>query len=191
MRVRARRELTRPVPTWRLIPLLALICASGLAGQDSRRPDGGPEVGDTVRFVRAHTPVRGTIVRKDGGIWEVEVDALDGPAVTVGPDSLRDLQVFAGRGRNILGGMGLGLLVGGATGAVIGLASASDDSIVSENAQVGLSSLFMGGIGLVVGGIVGAIPRDRWEEVSPPPSGVRLTAVPVADGAILTATLRF
>lgn len=192
MLARAAWSVTRSAAKWGLILLVSLLWASGLSGQDDPgRADGRVEVGDTVRFTRMDSVVRGTIVRMDGGTWEMDVDAPDAAGVTLGPDSIGEIQVLAGRGRKILGGLGIGLLVGGASGAVVGLATASEDSILSENAQIGLSTLFMGGIGLLVGGIVGAIPRDRWEEVSPPPSGVQLTAAPVSDGAILTAAVRF
>lgn len=54
---------------------------------------------------------------------------------------------------------------------------------LSKNGQIGLSTIFMAGIGTVVGGIIGAFPREQWQVVSPVPARLRIAAR--ADGGLV------
>lgn len=149
---------------------LFLLAASTPIEAQERSDDRGPSVrvGSTVRIQMPDSVVEGEVVEVDGETWRVNVDGLRQDRTEVGPESVSRVEVKTGRQTNVLKGMGIGLLAGGASGALIGLATADEDAFFSENLQIAGAAVTFGALGLVAGTIIGAIPRDRWEEVAPP-----------------------
>lgn len=172
------------------VALLMVAILTPVAGQESSiSNDAAVEPGSRVRIEMAGSELEGTLVEINSDSWRVEVDGLQREGLDVSPDSATRVEVSTGSETKILKGMGIGLLAGVGGGTVIGLAT-FEDGFFSKGAQVGAAAVSLGAIGVVAGGIIGAIPREQWDDVSPVPSTVRI--LPRADGGLtLSGSVRF
>ncbi len=83
------------------------------------------------------------------------------------------LQVSEGKRQHILEGLGIGLVLGAAVGAGVGVASYSEPKCTGEPMCLdfgpGLWALAYAVRfalpGLLIGGVIGSIPREQWREV--------------------------
>jgi hypothetical protein len=173
--------------TARLVAIVAIALALPAAGAQSSGESATPLV-------------RGTKVRvelRDGSMYEGRVvtfehDTLvtehDPPSELTTPlRQIARLERANGRHRPIAQGAIVGALTGGALGAILGARSFSDDGddlvIGSRGAAAALGGVLLGVPGLVIGTVVGLIPRDRWERVPLEPRVVRLDLRALPHGA--------
>lgn len=171
-----------------LVPATHLIAQSNPIGAKA-----SVRVGTTVRIDMPDSAVEGpvvgavegTVVRMDGDGWLVEVKGLEVEPLDFTPSASTRVEMSAGRETKILKGMVIGLLAGVGGGTVIGLAT-FEDSFFSKGFQVGAAAASFGAIGVVAGGLIGAVPREQWREVSPLPPRVRIA--PSADGGLALST---
>ncbi|PYP75806.1 MAG: hypothetical protein DMD35_20135 [Gemmatimonadetes bacterium] len=112
--------------------------------------------------------------RLDGHVISLGSESLEGRFPTTGAAAkypladIAKLEVVRGSHRPVLRSATIGLLVGGSVGAIVGaLAYDKPDLYVSSRAEnAGFFAAVLGAPGLVVGGLVGLIPRDRWQRVT-------------------------
>ena len=132
----------------------------------------------------------GTVVTAGTDTVVLRLDRGEGTA----PYSLAKTEEIAlsrGRHGHVVAGLGLGFLAGAGTGALVGASGnygggedAGIDKILNTLAWSGIGA----GVGMLVGGIVGAMHKtERWEAL--PSSRWRLTAGPARGG--LTIVLAY
>ena len=107
--------------------------------------------------------------------------------------SMRKLEAVNGRRRPILKGVligtGIGVVVGGVAGAASYKPCDSTESLgcilasQSRGEEAAAGAVVVGVAGLLLGGIVGLIPRDRWERVATDGTAVRVSARRLPHGA--------
>jgi hypothetical protein len=148
--------------------VLLLITAESAAAQPVRS-------GDQVRLRGAGVQGQFTVEGTTSDMLMVRDTA--GVQSSIPLESLQKLKVLRGRrsgGRGFLRGAGFGLGVGAVTGGIIGFASGSDaPGILSFTAseKAAMMGIVLGGGGVVVGGLVGALaPGDDWERIQLGPS---------------------
>jgi len=96
-------------------------------------------------------------------------DRVDCLLVGVGRQrSIAKLEVSQGRRRPVLRDATIGFVGGASVGAIIGaLSYKQPDIIVGNRSDAMWLGAFLGGVpGLLIGGIVGLVPRDRWQRVN-------------------------
>lgn len=182
-----------------VIPSAALIAAAAGAGA-AQQPD-SPAPGARIRVDRAATDT--TLRFGSNGLMRRRVDGRfesfrnDSLLLTVGGDSVATAipldavnHIDVAKGKRHLKGLGLGVLIGAILGAGTG-ALASNENYGGPAA----GAAELGGIGLVLGGIIGAaIGSTHWVEVPLPlrhaarHAEVRVTplVVPLGHGAVGT-----
>jgi hypothetical protein len=147
-----------------------------------------PDSGARVRLLRtdARAPQTATLVTFARDTLLIQPSgccALD----TVPLSGLRTLEVSRGKRASaeaVVGWMGFGLLTGAGVGAAAGKVYCNR----SKNELCGLAMpefMMLGaGVGLVVGGVIGARhEKERWERIYPPPRAA-LWVVPQMDRTI-------
>jgi len=165
-----RNDLSRIVA---LVPFLLVLTPPLLAqvSFDGTRPR--VEVGSTIRFERSDSVVQGSIVQVDAAGWKVELDGVDREPLEITPNSGTRVEVRTGRETKVLKGAGIGALAGAFSGALIGSSTWKEpvggcwfDCDPGSHAAV--TAVGVGILGMIGGAIIGAFPRDRWEEITPP-----------------------
>lgn len=173
-----------------VLTTLAFAPASAVAQDPALAP--GARV--RIALEQADTrPMIGRLIAVTRDTLLVRTAAADSIAVPL--SEVRRLDVSTGRYRPILKGMGLGFLIGAATGALIGAADGDDDAgfiAFSAGEKAALGAVLFGGLGTVAGGLVGAAsPTDRWTQVSPRRTGVRIQVHPRPDAISVAISAAF
>jgi len=104
-----------------------------------------------------------------------------GSTATYPLSDIAKLEVSQGRRRPVLRDAAIGLIGGGSIGAILGAMSYErPDLFVGNRTDAALFGAFVGGVpGLVVGGIVGLVPRARWQRVNVDGNVVRFNMRPL------------
>jgi len=111
--------------------------------------------------------------RHEGRVVSLGADGLEAAFPKIGTTarySLADIarmEVVSGQRRPVMRGATIGFVAGASVGAVIGaLSYDKPDFIVGKRSDAAWLGAFLLGLpGLVVGGVQGLFPRDRWQEV--------------------------
>jgi hypothetical protein len=150
----------------RVVPLLILlVLAAGTAAASP--PD--PVPGERVRVT---APAFG-LDKAVGALMESASDSIafrrDGDTTRVAflRRQVTRLDVSRGFHRRTLKGAGLGLLIGAGAGGLLGLTS-SDPGFIGRSGAAVIGAGLLGGVGLVVGTVSGAvIHHETWSRVPP------------------------
>jgi len=109
--------------------------------------------------------------------------STDGVSVKYPLTDIARLEVSSGRYRPVLRGLavgtGVGVILGGAGGALTYSPCESTEFLgcllapESRTQSAAMGAVVLGALGLVVGGLQGLIPRDRWQRVQVDGNAVR------------------
>ena len=184
---------TRAAACRPVVAIALAIMLPTITGAQSRR--------DGESILAAGTKVRFEL--GEGGRREARVISLRGDTLharqsgggqTAYPvASIRKLEAVRGRHRPILKGVligtGIGVVVGGVAGAASYKPCDTTESLgcilasQSRGEEAAAGAVVVGVAGLLIGGIVGLIPRDRWERVATDGTAVRVSARRLPHGA--------
>lgn len=111
--------------------------------------------------------------RHEGQVIALRPEALDvsfptnGTTGTYRLAQIAQLDVSRGQHRRVLRSATIGLIAGGSAGAIIGGMTCKRSDCLFERQSDGVwaGALILGAPGLVVGGLVGLLPRERWQRV--------------------------
>jgi hypothetical protein len=131
--------------------------------------------GTKVRFeLRSGNRVEGRVISLGPEGLEASLP-VNGAATRYPLSEIAKLEVVQGRYRPVLRGVlvgtGAGLVVGGAIGAMTYEPCESTEFLgcllepESRAQSAAMGAVVLGALGLVVGGVQGMIPRDRWQRV--------------------------
>jgi hypothetical protein len=125
------------------------------------------ERGDRIRITAPPNGFRNRTARVLGARGDsLFLQVVQGETLGVALAGVTRLEVSRGRRRHVLRGAGLGTLLGVASGAVLGFASGDDDPgwiAVSAEEKAVILGTGLGGVGLLVGTVVGALRvSERW-----------------------------
>ena len=123
--------------------------------------------GDRVRVTAPPSGLANQIARVESVRNDTLVLQLKNETRSVPIAALSRLDVSTGRHRHTLQGAGIGGLGGAALGAISGYASGDDDPnqflAMTAGGKAALGAVLIGGVGLVVGSVVGALHvTDQW-----------------------------
>jgi hypothetical protein len=109
--------------------------------------------------------------RHEGRVISLGADGLEaarnGVSARYPLADIARMEVVSGHHRPVMRGATIGFVAGASLGAVIGaLSYDKPDIIVGKRSDAAWLGAFLLGLpGLVVGGVQGLFPRDRWQEV--------------------------
>jgi len=146
---------------------------------------GAPILRGQQSAVAPGTPVRFEL--RNGERYEGAVVSLGAEGLVAGVpqtgstgkyplSDIAKLEVSQGRRRPVLRDATIGFVGGASVGAILGaLSYKQPDIIVGNRSDAMWLGAFLGGVpGLLIGGIVGLVPRDRWQRVNVDGNVVRL-----------------
>ena len=146
----------------------------------------GARVRITAPSVADHRLV-GTVVTLDADTLKLR-SKKQAVLLAIPVSGVAKLDVNTGRKRNFLKGAAIGAVSVGSLGAVIGLGSGDDDPddflafTAGEKAMI--NAIYLGGLGLVMGTLIGAIVKtEKWESV--PVDRIRIGISPQRQGGMM------
>jgi hypothetical protein len=137
---------------------------------------GAPALGAQQADVAAGTKLRFELrngERHEGRVVSLGADGLEAAFLKNGATAkypladIARMEVVSGHHRPVMRGATIGFVAGASVGAVIGaLSYDKPDFFIGKRSDAALFGAFLLGLpGLVVGGVQGIFPRDRWQEV--------------------------
>ena len=181
-------------PRFALALLLAIFCGSTILRAQ------GAEVRDLLlspgALVRLESSKAGG--RQVGRVIDHTADTVridvTGTRSAFAMRELTSLEVSQGRHRSMMRSASLGLFAGSLAGALVGAfaykescaASSCPSEVDTREVQTAVVGVAGGGLGLAVGALLGARPRERWRRV-PLDHGVRVGVAPTPDRGLALA----
>jgi ABC-type amino acid transport system permease subunit len=178
----------------------ALSVFIGIAAAAQTRTDTPAlQVGSRVR-VSSSTPgligwpKAGTVLSQRGDTLSLRPDGTqDSLAVPLG--WISRLEVGGGRHSHVGKGMGLGLLTGALVGAAFFAVAYSPSDCAGttfcydfgRGPTAELGGAFGGLLGTIIGGAIGAVPTEHWEQVNVAASSVGLRLRPSLNGGLMVS----
>ena len=176
--------MSTPVVVRRTVLFTLTVMLAGIGARPVRAQQSALAPGTKIRVeLRTGARHHGRVIKSDHDTLVAEWAGGSTPTFPV--SDILQLEAVTGRHRSVRRAAAVGGVVGASLGAIGGalfykpcqstefsgclLAPNSR----SESAQV--NGLIYGLLGLIGGGVVGLVPRDRWQRVTPDGNGVRFT----------------
>ena len=132
----------------------------------------------------------GTVVARTPDTVTLKLDRT-GETFRISRTAVETVELSRGRKAHVGAGIGYGFLIGAGAGALtgVGLCTRSCERELSKGAAAILLGGLGAGVGLVVGGLIGAIKTEQWD--SPSPGRWSFTAGPARGGFAVALSARF